>query len=142
MVRRDRAVPHAVTADGPFLAAILDTLDDLYDLLDARLPVRVGGDAADPAEGGAVRLQEPDQSPTAGRLTEPERPGPADPQSPADVPEPVPAENPPPARAGRGSSLDAWRAFATAAGVAFTADDGRDDIIAACEAAGVLEQRS
>ncbi len=54
---------------------------------------------------------------------------------PAPDAPPLPA---PPPRAGRGSSAEAWRQWAESAGVAVQDDAGRDDIIAACEAAGVL----
>ncbi len=43
------------TADGPWLAAILDRLDDLHHLLDGRLPKQ----AAAPAAEGTVELREP-----------------------------------------------------------------------------------
>ncbi|MGW6531471.1 hypothetical protein [Streptomyces venezuelae] len=43
-----------------------------------------------------------------------------------------------PARSGRGSGLDAWRSFAESRGVGLDADMTRDDIIAACEQAGVV----
>lgn len=42
-----------------------------------------------------------------------------------------------PARAGRGSSRDAWAAYAAREGVAVGDDDTREDIIAALDAAGV-----
>lgn len=50
---------------------------------------------------------------------------------------PETVEEPP--RSGRGSGVDAWRAFAEAKGVGL--DDGmdRDAIVAACEQAGVIE---
>jgi hypothetical protein len=45
-----------------------------------------------------------------------------------------------PPRSGRGSGVEAWRAFAQGHGVGL--DDGmsREDIIAACEQAGLVEQ--
>jgi hypothetical protein len=43
----------------------------------------------------------------------------------------------PPPKAGKGSSVDAWSAFASAKGVDIEPDAKRDDIIAALEAAGV-----
>lgn len=71
MSRRVRNVPHAVTQDGPFLAALLDTLDDLYDLIDARLPKQQGVEEPDPnTTGGPVRLTEP-AGPSPAPLTEP-----------------------------------------------------------------------
>jgi hypothetical protein len=42
-----------------------------------------------------------------------------------------------PPRAGAGSGKDAWRDYAAANGVQVADDATRDDIIAACEAAGV-----
>lgn len=47
------------------------------------------------------------------------------------------AEGTPPPKAGRGSSLEAWSAYAEAQGVNIDDDAKREDIIAACEAAGV-----
>ncbi|MFJ4356916.1 hypothetical protein ACIP25_11665 [Streptomyces massasporeus] len=48
------------------------------------------------------------------------------------------AEVPEPSRSGRGSGAEAWRAFAESRGVAVDADMSRDDIVAACERAGVV----
>jgi hypothetical protein len=45
---------------------------------------------------------------------------------------------PEPSRSGRGSGLEAWRVFAESRGVATDSDMSRDDIIAACERAGVV----
>lgn len=50
--------------------------------------------------------------------------------SSSDVPEP--------SRSGRGSGLEAWRSFAESKGVGVDSDMSRDDIIAACEQAGVV----
>lgn len=63
------------------------------------------------------------------------------PDSPApEVPEPdgpgAPPMDPPP-KAGRGSSVEAWAAYAAANGVEVPADAKRDDIVAALAAAGV-----
>ncbi|MFI8853680.1 hypothetical protein ACIGW3_26290 [Streptomyces sp. NPDC053499] len=44
-----------------------------------------------------------------------------------------------PPRSGRGSGVDAWRAYAEAYGVAVDDEMSRDDVIAACERAGVIE---
>jgi hypothetical protein len=44
-----------------------------------------------------------------------------------------------PPRTGRGSGVEAWRTFAEQNGVEVAPDATRDDIIAACEAAGVVE---
>lgn len=46
------------------------------------------------------------------------------------------ADGPPP-QSGKGSSKDAWTDYATANGVDVDPDGTRDDIIAACTAAGV-----
>lgn len=43
----------------------------------------------------------------------------------------------PPPKAGRGSSAEAWAAYAATHDVAVAPDASRDDIVAACEAAGV-----
>lgn len=43
-----------------------------------------------------------------------------------------------PPRSGRGSGVDAWLAFAEQHGVGTDSDMSRDDVIAACEAAGVV----
>jgi len=43
-----------------------------------------------------------------------------------------------PARSGKGSGVEAWRAFAAANGVDTDSDMSRDDIIDACEQAGVV----
>lgn len=43
----------------------------------------------------------------------------------------------PPPRAGKGSGEDKWRAYAEANGVDVSGVDGRDEIIGACEDAGV-----
>ncbi|MFF3190553.1 hypothetical protein [Streptomyces misionensis] len=45
-----------------------------------------------------------------------------------------------PPRSGRGSGVDVWREFAEQHDVEVAADASRDDIIAACEAAGVIER--
>lgn len=51
----------------------------------------------------------------------------------------APAAGEVPPRAGKGSGREAWAKFAEAAGVAFDAETSRDEIIAACEQAGVIE---
>ncbi|MFC8873228.1 MULTISPECIES: hypothetical protein [Streptomyces] len=50
---------------------------------------------------------------------------------------PATVEAPP--RSGRGSSVDAWRAFAEQNGVGVDSDMSREDIIAAAEDAGLIE---
>lgn len=131
--------------DGPWLAAILGVLDDLYDMLDDRLPqadasgepvpVKEPAPQRKPAE--AVPVQEP------APVVSPQPEGDEDENEPAEVAEPAPASKPPlpppPPRAGRGSGLDAWQAFANVAEVVYAPDAGRNDIIAACERAGVID---
>lgn len=72
---------------------------------------------------GWARLDERNLQPGSSQSPTP------DPQAP----DPVPA----PPRAGRGSGLEAWLRFAEAHGVGVDSDMSRDDVIAACEAAGV-----
>ncbi|AKY02177.1 head-tail connector protein [Streptomyces phage SF1] len=50
---------------------------------------------------------------------------------------PAPSEAPP--RSGRGSGAEAWRRFAEQHDVEVPADATREDVIAACEAAGVID---
>ncbi|MEV3855056.1 hypothetical protein AB0J38_12105 [Streptomyces sp. NPDC050095] len=45
-----------------------------------------------------------------------------------------------PPRSGRGSGVEAWRAFAERLGVDVGRDASREDVIEACEAAGVVER--
>jgi hypothetical protein len=45
-----------------------------------------------------------------------------------------------PPRSGRGSGIEAWRAYAEANGVGTDDEMSRDDIIAAAESAGVIER--
>jgi len=45
-----------------------------------------------------------------------------------------------PPRSGRGSGIEAWRAFAEQNGVGVDSDMSREDIIAAAEAAGVVDR--
>jgi hypothetical protein len=45
-----------------------------------------------------------------------------------------------PPRSGRGSGIEAWQAFAEKHGVGTDSDMTRDDIIAAAEAAGLIER--
>ncbi|MFD5663449.1 hypothetical protein ACFWIK_00870 [Streptomyces anthocyanicus] len=50
----------------------------------------------------------------------------------------APVEAPP--RSGRGSGIDAWRAFAEQNGVGVDSDMSREDIIAAAEDAGAVDR--
>lgn len=126
--RRNVGTPFS--ADGPALAALLEAVYDLRDMLDARLPAVTGGE---PAPAGPVAVSEPAPAgPPAGELS-PDR----SPEVVA-VSEPAP-DDPPPPRAGRGSSTTAWRAWAGRRNVAVSDEATRDDIIDACRAAGALE---
>lgn len=127
--------------DGPWLAALVDVLGDLYDLVDERLPkpqqyeVRVpASEPAPDASPGAVPVSEPAPdvpSRPAQPVTEPTRGKPDEDQE-------LDAPPTPPPRSGRGSGLAAWRSFADAASVDYDDTDSRDDIIVACELAEVI----
>jgi hypothetical protein len=120
---RQRPALAVFGTDGPLLAAIVDALCDLHDLLDERLPAPSGA-----ASGGPVRISEPAPA--------------VPPPNTTSVSEPAPDSQPlpePPPRAGRGSSLPAWAGWATTAGVTVTDGMSRDDIITACQTAGVLK---
>lgn len=47
-----------------------------------------------------------------------------------------------PPRSGKGSSVEAWRAFAERKGVDVDQDASREDVIAACETAGFIEREA
>lgn len=81
------------------------------------------------AQGSTVpRLEGPDPvAPTVHR---------DDPDESAPAAAPAAGDAPPPRR-GRGSSAPVWRAYARTHGVDVADDAERDDVIAACEAAGV-----
>ncbi len=146
MVRERPALGTPFGTDGPWLAAILDVLGDLHDLLDARLPAAASAvrPVSEPAtarpgrEVVPVSEPAPDNTP-AGPEPEPdvdEEPQTEEPQ----ISEPEPAEGlpEPPPRAGRGSSLKAWQTFADRAGVEVPEGASRDDVIVACELAEVI----
>lgn len=127
---RERPVVQAFSGDGLILAAILDVLGDMYDLLDARLQHPAGADR------GPVRISEPapDRPPAkAAPAAEPAA------DDPPEVAEPDPDLPDPPPRAGRGSSLAAWESWAATVNVAVPDGASRDDIINACQRAGVLD---
>jgi hypothetical protein len=143
MVRR---LPTPRTPSDEYAAASYELLGDLVSavgdvqrLLRDRLPSPV---RVEPVTG-MVRLTEPDQPgrPEPVRLTEPapaEAPT-VEPDPEPDVSAPAVRDLPPvPPRAGRGSSLPIWQGFADAAKVPYGSDDKRDDIVAACERAGVI----
>lgn len=133
--------------DGPWLAAILDVLGDIADMLDARLPAAASADGGEPGGGQPVLVSEPAPERAPSRQTVPVS-EPAPEQAPDDEEQTEPAQEPalageqslppPPPRRGRGSGLDAWQTFARAAGVPVADDVSRDEIIAACVDAGVI----
>lgn len=128
---RTRAIVQAFGGDGPTLVAIHNVLADLYDLLDARLPQH---------QQGPARISEPAPAGPPPRAVPVSEPAPDTPPEDDDeaVAEPAPDLPEPPPRAGRGSSLAAWQAWADNAGVTVADDMTRDDIINACITAGVL----
>lgn len=144
-VRPNLGVPYGT--DGPWLAALLDVVSDLYDLLDARLPAPASAGGGEPTSGGAVPVAEPDRQSGPADAKPVTEPAPNTPPAvdedgePEEVTEPAPPVGSltPPPRAGRGSGLSAWQAYAAAAGVDHPEDAGRADIIAACIKAGVIE---
>jgi hypothetical protein len=79
-----------------------------------------------------------DEVPSWARLDDRNLMGGGDPASEDGTPSAPSSGVAEPSRSGRGSGLDAWRAFAESRGVAVDADMSRDDIIAACERAGVV----
>ncbi len=134
---RPRPAVQAYTADGPVLTAILDVLGDLYDLLDTRLPEA----SAEDAGSRVVPVSEPAPAGPpvpAAPVSEPAPDGPPAEQEPDDEPEAAEELPEPPPRAGRGSGLEAWQAWADLAGVTYPDGASRADIIAACEDAKVL----
>jgi len=151
--QRERVLPPApLGADGPYLEAILHVLDEIADTLAEvrdRLPATDNGGeparVAEPApqstpDGQPRKVAEPAPAGPPERDDEDDQPVPVDEPAPDTAPQPEPDRRPePPPRAGRGSSLDAWRTFADAAQVAWTDDMKRDDIVAACEQAGAIE---
>ncbi len=137
----ERCLPAApMGVDGPYLAAIVDVLDEIKALLLDRLPTQ---------RGEPVRVEEPAPAVSPGTAVPIREPAPGGPPTPVEaapteVTEPAPDLPPlpdPPPRAGRGSSLDAWQRWAGLAGVTVEDDMNRDDIIAACELAGALAPR-
>lgn len=60
--------------------------------------------------------------------------------SAAAAPTPTGTGATPPPRSGKGSGVEAWREFADRKGVGTDDEMSRDDVIAACEAAGVIER--
>jgi hypothetical protein len=116
-----------ISADGPLLVAILDTLGDVYDLIDARLSRVDQETAPHPSGAGRVRHTAPAvRAPAGVPLREPATPAPAA------------RPGPPPPRHGRGSGTYFWEIFARNTGVTVPAGASRAEIIEACVAAGVL----
>lgn len=137
---RQRPAVQAFTADGPILVALLDVIGDLHDLLDARLPR-----PAEQVGGGPVRIAEPAPAGPPAKAEPVSEPAPEGAPSvpdgePEKVSEPGPDLPEPPPRAGRGSGLDAWQTFAGLNKVGYAEDASRNDIIAACVAAGVIDE--
>ncbi len=154
---RDRSTLGApLGVDGPWLAAILDALDEIACLLRVRLP---GGDPVEPNDLAQPWMTERIQA----EASQPEQDRPAESKpEPVKVQEPAPdnaptveatpatetadddanadSPPPPPNRQGRGSSAEAWTAWAEQAGVAVPDGATRNDIIAACIRAGVLSE--
>lgn len=87
--------------------------------------------------GKAVPVSEPAPDVAPGKAVPVEEPDPDD--AYAGQP-PEPALPDPPPRAGRGSSLTAWQAWADLAQVGYDGNASRDDVIAACVEAGVLAE--
>ena len=86
--------------------------------------------------GRPVHFAPGDPVPTwaAKQLTNPKLYG----GEPAESQEPSGNQAPP--RSGRGSNIDAWRRFAEQNGVEYDTHASREEIIAACEQAGLVEQ--
>lgn len=131
--------------DGPWLAAILDVLDGLHDLLEERLPAPTPArPVAEPAPAVEPKRATPVSEPAPARA-----PSDDEDDEPMKVAEPAPDGAPitpvddlpaPPPRVGRGSSEQAWRRWAVTAGVDVDAARSRDDIVAACLRAGVISK--
>ncbi|MEU8158035.1 hypothetical protein AB0B94_30650 [Micromonospora sp. NPDC048986] len=147
MARRRLNPNPQFSPDGPHLSAILHALYDLHDLLDERLPKAGTGEpeqvkepAPPAAPTKAVPISEPAPvvAPEVTANDEEDEEG-----GLVAVTEPAPAASPalpsPPPRAGRGAGLEPWREFAAAAEVAIPDGARRDDIITACERAGVID---
>ncbi|GAA0494821.1 hypothetical protein Ade02nite_19660 [Paractinoplanes deccanensis] len=140
MARQRPSLGTPFGTDGPWLQAIVDALGDIHDLLDARLPQRVGVEApveaTEPAPDSPPVTAVPVSEPAPDRA--PAKPEPVKEPDPDDEPVPGLVLPPPPPRSGRGSGLPAWQAWADLARVEYDEDASRDDVIAACELAGVI----
>ncbi|MFF0822400.1 hypothetical protein ACFYUR_18720 [Micromonospora haikouensis] len=146
MTLHSRFLPTPDTSTAEHVAAVLDVVTELYKLLDARLPAPASADGGGP--GDPVPVSEPDRQARPAEVVPVSEPAPdvppdSDDDEPVKAAEPEPAEKPslppPPPHRGRGSGLDAWQAYANLAGVTYPDDAGRDDIIAACQRAGVID---
>jgi hypothetical protein len=73
-------------------------------------------------------------SPEPQPMPRPATPKPLKPRGPESQPQ---GEDGPPPKTGKGSSADAWAIYASAKGVTVELDAKREDIIDACEKAGV-----
>ncbi|MET0701710.1 MAG: hypothetical protein ABWY93_18825 [Mycobacterium sp.] len=132
--------PQAWQDGGDFLVdRLIDQDPELIEVLDVTGPVPNSNDTSQAGDNTNVVALEP-----TGVTGGPEpRPGPSTGANtagagPAPEPEPAPRLNAPP-RSGKGSGTDAWEAFARVHGVALTEGFDRGDIIAACEAAGLVD---
>lgn len=128
--------------DGPWLAAILEALDDIADLLRKQTPQgeTVGNEPNEILLGHAAS-EGPAEAAPAVVDSQADEDEPQAAAEPVKVSEPAPDNPPlpePPPRAGRGASAEAWQTWAGRAGVAVADGATRADIIAACERAGVL----
>lgn len=111
-------------------------------------PAKVAARITNPsAWGDADPVNAEPASPPGGNTEEPPAEPPAAPPVPVEpAPETEPAQPattpapalPVPPRSGPGSGINAWRAYANACKVAYPADAGREQIIEACEKAGVV----
>ncbi len=108
------------SGDGIVLSAILGRLDDIYKLLDDRLP--------QPTE-----LQVEVTVPELRKVQEP-----APEVPPAVVEQVTESDDPAPPRGGPRGSTEAWLAWAQRRGVDVEPFQSRNQIIAACQRAGVL----
>lgn len=139
----DRRLPKPRTDADEYAAAqydrlgeLLNVVGDLAQVLRDRLPQLQRGEPVT----GSIRLTEPATPvplPAEGASTQLVEPAPSDGPMLAE-PESVEARPTPP-RSGRGSGLDPWRTFADLHQVQYAPEASRDDIIAACVRAGLID---
>lgn len=92
-----------------------------------------------PGDGVPTWARKQISNPKAWGEGEPAEPAPTSPPTSAGDGEGEGSLEAPP-RSGKGSGVEAWRAFAERKGVDVDQDASREDVIAACEAAGVVER--